>query len=230
MDFIKKINELKQRYWRGEKRKLQKTAPPPQEIYQPLRETYSPPPPPERVENCLSIRSRDEFDEYFGRLNDISDFNEFSREQWIRTYLDRVGKTLNEISAMSDFDDEEFNFKLAGKVRKITEQLLIIFSDAKKATNLDENFRQKLMKTVEDYLDKIGVGKKNFRRGDAFSDWANLGMTDSHGIISTRDRSLDSKISSVEVQPRVIRYLDDMGGVSELTFGGYCKFYKFAEG
>ena len=215
---------------RGEKRTpqeilkyhRQQNSAPSQETYQPPRETYSPPP-PERVENFLSISNGAEFDEYLSRLKNISALNEFTGEAWVRTYLNRAAKNLSEIAAMNDFENDDFNFNLAKKVRAVSKHLLTIYRDARNSTSLDKNFRQNLMNAVENYLAEIGVEKKIFRSGDAFEDWADY----SYGIINTADRALGSKIADVEVQPHMIFYLDDRGEVSELIFGGYCTFYQF---
>ncbi|MBR0101920.1 MAG: hypothetical protein IJQ01_00300 [Selenomonadaceae bacterium] len=63
---------------------------------------------------------------------------------------------LNENAALDSWDDfanEEFNFKLAGKVRDVTSNMLSVHRDAKTASSLNEN-----------YLAAIGLTKKTFQR------------------------------------------------------------------
>ena len=128
---------------------------------------------------------------------------------------------LNENAALDSWDDfanEEFNFKLAGKVRDVTSNMLSVHRDAKTASSLNEN-----------YLAAIGLTKKIFSVGDAFDDWADLGMKDSYEVTYTNDRALSATIAAIEVQPHIISYHDESGEPEQLIFGDSCRVYKFKE-
>ena len=107
--------------------------------------------------------------------------------------------------------------------------MLIVYRDAKTTSSLDESSRESLRAIVEDYLAGIGLTKKIFSVGDAFDDWADLGMKDSYEMTFTNDRALSATIASVEVQPHVICYRGDSGELEQLIFGGSCRVYKFKE-
>ncbi len=197
-----------------------------QPTYQP---PYHPPIEPTPEDFVLDINDDAALEDYESKLKDLSAFEPFrSSLGWLETHLLRVNKELRKFDTPHDFD-EDFNFKLAKKVRDISKHMLNIFRDAKSSGALDERTRIELTALVEDYLANIGVTKKIFHVGDDYTDWANLGMEASLELIATRDRDKDSTIAAIEVQPHEIRYRNENGDVDQMTFGGLCKVYKFKE-
>ena len=179
----------------------------------------------------LDINDDAALEDYVSELKDLSAFERFYSMPslgWLSTHLDRVTKELRKLDTPHDFD-EDFNFKLAKKVRDISKHMLNIFRDAKSSGALDERTRIELTALVEDYLANVGVTKKIFHVGDDYTDWANLGMEASLELIATRDRDKDSTIAAIEIQPHEIRYRNENGDVDQMTFGGLCKVYKFKE-
>lgn len=197
--------------------------------------TPSPPPttpPPAQEGFILDISNAAEMEDYLGKLNNLRGFEDFKDNPLtssVKTRLERVNRILSSLSAYNDFGDEEFNFKLANKIRSLAGHMLDIYKDAKTSTELDENSRQQLMTLVEDYLSGIGVTQKIFNVDDDFKDWAILGMSDSQITISTKDRALAGKIAAIEVQPHVIVYRNEIDEPTQLIFGGLCRVYKFKE-
>lgn len=180
----------------------------------------------------LDIRNADDMGDYLRKLNDLRGFEKFTRNlslNWLRVRLDRVGKTLESLSSQNDFEDEEFNFKLAKKVRDVAGVMLDIYRDAKLSSKLDETSRQELRDLVEDYLSAIGLTQKIFKPGDSYDDWTNLEMKESCQIIHTDNREEHSTIAEVEIQPHIISYRGDGGEVEQLIFGGSCRAYRFKE-
>ena len=180
----------------------------------------------------LDIRNADDMKNYLAKVNNFSSFEKFVRNPslpWVRTRLDKVGRISYELSSRNDFDNEEFNFKLAKKIRALAEHMFDIYRDAKSSTRLDENFRQQLCNAVEDYLSRIGLTKKIFNVGDRFDDWADLAMENSYAVVATPNRNLNATIAAIEIQPHIIFYRDEGGAVEQLLFGGFCQVYKFKE-
>lgn len=183
------------------------------------------------AEFVLNIRDATDMEKYFARLSNLTPFTNFLQEMpfgWAIVRLENVCKILDKIRAMNDFDDEDFNFNLACKVRDIAAIMLEIFNDAKNSSSAADS-RIRLQNLVEDYLSDIGLTKKIFTAGDSFDDWANLSMKNSLLMIATDKRELNSKIAAVEIQPHVINYRNEHGDTEQLTFGGLCKVYKFRE-
>ena len=181
----------------------------------------------------LDIHDAEELEKYFARLQNFDSIKNFSsthRLRWADTRLAEVEKVLKKIRAMNDFDDGEFNFKLACKVRDVANYMLEIFSSAKDSPSLDLVSRTQLRDFVEEYLSGVGLLQKKFSPGDSYDDWANLSMKEPALTVSTAERALHFKIVSVEVQPHVINYRDEQGDTEQLIFGGRCKIYKFKEG
>ena len=177
----------------------------------------------------IDIKDSAAWENFIGKLNDLHGFKEFLFEtplQWVNVRLDRVRDVLKNLSTPTDFTDDELNFKLAKNVRKVAENMLEILQNTSTTKNLDENSRKKLRNLVEKYLEKIGVDKKNFQRGDSFADWAKLSMQNSFQLIVTDDPDLIGKIVDVDIQPHVIYYVGETGDVEKLIFGGLCTAYK----
>lgn len=207
-----------------------------------LQTTYEPPPminsfyepkePPQESSFVLDIKNSDDMKAYLSRLKNLTAFEDFlsrSPLPWLRTRLDRANKILTVLDSWNDFANEEFNFKLAGKVRDIAANMLNIYRDAKTASTLNDDLRESLRAAVDDYLAAIGLIKKVFNVGDDFDEWADLGMKESYEVTYTNDRALSAKIAAVEVQPHVICYRGESGEPEQLIFGGSCRVYKFKE-
>lgn len=210
-------------------RRQPKPEPPPPMInlfYEPTE------PPPVESSFVLDIKDANDMKAYLSRLKNLTAFEEFlsrSPLTWLRTRLDRVNKILVALDSWNDFANEEFNFKLAGKVRDIALNMLSVYRDAKTTSSLDEGSRESLRAAVDDYLAAIGLTKKVFSVGDAFDDWADLGMKESPKVTYTDNRTLSATIAAVEVQPHIICYRGESGEPEQLIFGGSCLVYKFKE-
>lgn len=180
----------------------------------------------------LDIHNDEELENYFARLQNFDSVKNFSQDynlRWAKVRLDNVEKVLEKIRTMNDFDDEEFNFKLACKVRDVAKYMLEIFSNAKDFPSLDDAQRTQLRNSVEEYLSNVGLVQKKFSTDDSYDDWADLSMKNSVLTVSTDNPAFKSKIISVEIQPHVINYRDERGETEQLTFGGLCTIYKFKE-
>ena len=222
-------------------RRQTKPEPPP-----PIKPLPEPPEPPPMINSfyepeepstqessfVIDIKGATDMKAYLARLKNMTTFEKFlSRSPllWLKTRLDRVNKILAELDSWNDFANEEFNFKLACKVRDIALNMLIVYRDAKTTSSLDKSSRESLRAMVEDYLAAIGLTKKLFSVGDAFDEWADLGMKESYEMTYTKDRALSATIASVEVQPHIICYRGESGEPEQLIFGGSCRVYKFKE-
>ena len=189
-------------------------------------------PPPVESSFVLDIKDANDMKAYLARLKNLTAFENFLSRlplPWLRTRLDRVNKILVALDSWNDFANEEFNFKLAGKVRDIALNMLSVYRDAKTTSSLDEGSRESLRAAVDDYLAAIGLTKKVFSVGDAFDDWADLGMKESPEVTYTDNRTLSATIAAVEVQPHIICYRGESGEPEQLIFGGSCRVYKFKE-
>ena len=201
------------------------------EMPQELTPDYPPMPEPQPapVAFVLDIRNESDMADYLRKLKNLRGFDNFRRNlllNWLQTHLARVEKKLAGISSLRNFD-EDFNSKLANAVRGLSRHMLDIYRDAETSPHLNEGSRQQLRALVEEYLSSIGVEEKTFHVGDAFDDWADLGMENSYGQVSTSDRALDWKLAEIKIQPHVIRYRNENGETTDLTFGGMCRVYKF---
>lgn len=177
----------------------------------------------------IDIKSVENWKNFIDKLNDLRDFEEFLFDKplhWVTVQLNRVRDVVKNLSTPTDFSDDELNFKLAKKVRDVTEFMLNIWQSSTSAKDLDENSRAKLKNLVEQYVEKIGVDKENFQPGDSFDDWAKLNMSSSFNQIATTDITAVGKIASVTIQPHVIYYVGENGDVEKIIFGGYCTTYK----
>lgn len=190
--------------------------------------TISTPPPPITVTSeevtVIDIHDATDMEKYLAKLQNLESFTKFLQEtplSWAKVRLDRVLRTLNKVREMNNFDDDEFNFNLARKVRDITLIMLDIFSDAKNSSRLRD--------LVEEYLSSIGIERLEFNAGDSFDDWAALSMESPIELIITKDRTLNGTLKSVEIQPHVINYRNEHGEVDKFIFGGVCSVYKFKE-
>ena len=204
----------------------------PKEILQRYRRQTKPEPPPMENSFVLDIKDANDMKAYLSRLKNLTVFENFlsrSPLPWLRTRLDRVNKILVALDSWNDFANEEFNFKLAGKVRDVALNMLSVYRDAKTTSSLDEISRESLRAAVDDYLAAIGLTKKVFSVGDAFDEWADLGMKDSYEVTYTNDRALSAKIAAIEIQPHIICYRGESGEPEQLIFGGSCRVYKFKE-
>ena len=211
----------------------------PKEILQRHRRqtTYEPPtkplaPPAKENSFILDIKNSDDMNAYLSRLKNLTAFENFLSQSplpWLRTRLDRVNKILAALDSWDDFANEEFNFKLAGKVHDVASNMLSVYRDAKTTSSLDESSRENLRVSVEDYLAAIGLTKKVFSVGDAFDEWADLGMKESYEVTYTDNRALSATIAAVKVQPHIICYRGESGEIEQLIFGGSCRVYKFKE-
>lgn len=217
----------------------------PEKIFEPEEDFFAPPPeekifsietfadePREKI-FVLDIHDAEELENYFARLQNFDSIKNFSSTyhlRWAETRLADAEKVLKKIRAMNDFEDGEFNFRLACKVRDIAGYMLEIFTNAKDSPSLDLVSRTQLRDLVEEYLSGVGLVQKKFSPGDSYDDWVNLSMKEPAITVSTAERALHFKIVSVEVQPHVINYRDERGETEQLIFGGLCKIYKFKEG
>ena len=202
----------------------------PVDSHKPIDEPFYAPPSVE--ENfVLDIDNQAALESYVLRLKNLSGFERFDSQpslNWLRVRIDRVTKELRTLNTPPDFDDE-FNSKLANIVREAAKHMLDIFQYAKNSTQLDELSRAELTALVEDYLASIGVTKKVFNVGDDYTDWADLGMSDSYELIPTTEYAKASTIAAIEIQPHEIRYRNENGEVERIIFGGSCKVYKLKE-
>ena len=183
------------------------------------------------AEFVLDIADDFALENYMLKLKNLSGFEPFDSQpslNWLRIRLDRVTKELRTLNEPPAFD-EDFNFELAKKVRKISANMLDIFRDAKTSTQLDELSRAELTDLVEEYLSGLGVTKKFFHVGDDYTDWADLGMPNSYELIPTTERKKASTIAAIEIQPHEIRYRNENGEIERIIFGGFCKVYTFKE-
>lgn len=180
----------------------------------------------------LDIKDESDMNNYISKLKALKGFDKFRYNlslNWLRTRLSRVEKILSDIDSRRDFDNEEFNSNLALKVRDLSRNMLDIYRDTESASQLDADSRRQLRELTENYLSSIGVEKKIFHVGDAFNDWADLGMENSHEQINTSERSLDSTLAEIKIQPHIIYYRGEFGETDSLIFGGICRVYKFKE-
>ena len=184
-------------------------------------------------EGAINIKTLEDWQNIFNKLSDLQKFNDFINNfplQWLKVRLDRVRGDLEKMQPPTNFDDEELNFNVAKKVRSIAEKMLEIYQNCNNSTELDDLTKQNLNSLVEQYLSNLCIEQKNFSAGDNFDDWANLAMQNSFTIQTTNDRSLHNTIKNVEVQPRIIYYINDIQEVDKFIFGGLCSAYKFEEG
>lgn len=190
------------------------------------------PDPPGSGVFVLNVKNEGDMNNYISKLKALKDFDKFRYNlslNWLRTRLSRVEKILSDIDSRRNFDNEEFNSNLALKVRDLSKIMLDIYRDAESASQLDADSRRQLRELTENYLSSIGVEKKIFHVGDSFNDWADLGMENSHEQINTSERSLDSTLAEIKIQPHIIYYRGEFGETDSLIFGGICRVYKFKE-
>lgn len=185
------------------------------------------------TENVINIKNHSDWQEIFDKLHKLSGFEEFTNNpqfNWIKVRIDRVRGELDKMQPPENFEDEELNFNLAKKIKSVATAMLEIISNCDSATNIDTVGKQNLKNLVENYLIALGIKQENFSAGDSFETWAELSMQNSYLTESTYDHNLHNKIKNIEIQPRIIYYVNDNGEVDKFIFGGLCTVYTIKEG
>ena len=198
-----------------------------QNIFQPVESENNFP------EGTINIKTPEDWQNIFNKLSDLQKFYDFINNfplQWLKVRLGRVHDVLEKMHSPTDFDDEELNFNVAKKLRAVAEIMLEIYHNCIGSTELDDLTKKNLSNLVEQYLSSLCIEQKIFSAGDNFDDWANLAMQNSFTTQTTNDRELHNTIKNVEVQPRIIYYVNDALEVDEFIFGGLCTVFKFEEG
>lgn len=183
-------------------------------------------------DNVINIKNNLDWQEIFDKLNNLSGFEKFTNNpqfNWVKVRIDRVRGELDKMQMPENFMDEELNFNFAKKIKSVATAMIEIISNCDSATNIDEVGKQNLKNLVENYLIALGITQENFSVGDSFEDWAELNMQNSYLIESTDNRDLHNKIKNVEIQPRIIYYINEFGEEDNFIFGGLCTVYKMKE-
>ena len=65
----------------------------------------------------------------------------------------------------------------------------------------------------------------NFKIGDSYDDWADLGLTEQPGIESTFYVSKYNTLKEIYVQPHYLDFIDEHDEKKRRVFGGKCAIY-----
>ena len=129
---------------------------------------------------------------------------------------------------------EEFDEYTTGKVVtetvKIFKRLMVALDSCdREIKNPKKNSAEaeNLKNLIEEYLQKVGVKTMNFKSGDDYDDWADLGMDVNVLTENTEDENKHNKLKEIYVQPHFLYFADEHGQKEKRIFGGSCAVYVF---
>ena len=195
------------------------------------KEPVTPPPPTEEKEFVWEIRSQEDWNKYKIKLQNLDKLKNFSAEHSENFKWFKIDKFENDLN---NFQPEEFDEYTTGKVVtetvKIFKRLMVALDSCdREIKNPKKNSAEaeNLKNLIEEYLQKVGVKTMNFKSGDDYDDWADLGMDVNVLTENTEDENKHNKLKEIYVQPHFLYFADEHGQKEKRIFGGSCAVYVF---
>ena len=216
---VEATRELTERF-KETKRKDVKTA------------TVSPPPSMKTIPP-LQIRSEREWKDFEKKLCKLDKFERFVAKnsadwKWFAKSLDKVKKDISKMTP-TEFDEYTTETVVTATVNMSKKFIAALDSCSRTIKNptKDSTAAQELYNLIEEYLSELGICPMDFKAGDAYEKWADLGMSEMPIIEGTTDKSKHNKLKEIYIQPHFIYYLDEHDKKARRVFGGSCATYAF---
>lgn len=196
------------------------------------KEAPAAPPQPEKIPP-LKIRSERDWNDYAEKLCSLDKLNRFVDKNfadynWFAKSLDRVKKDISKM-VPTEFDEYTTENIVSATVNMSRRFLATLDSCGRTINNpsKDSTAAQELSKLIAEYLAGIGIRPMNFKPGDDYGEWADLGMSELPLTEKTTDRSKRNTLKEIKVQPHFIYYIDEYDKEARRVFGGQCVAYAF---
>ena len=189
--------------------------------------------PVEEKEIIVEIRNLEDWNKYKSQLQKIDKLKNFAAAQGENLKWFKIYKFENDLN---NFQMSEFDNYTTEKVVNETVRMIQRFMNALDSCNREINnplknsaVSQELKNLIEEYLKGIGVKSMNFKPGDNYDVWADLGMDGETITEKTFDRSKQNTLKEIYVQPHFLVFIDEHGEKEKRIFGGSCAVYVFEE-
>ena len=194
--------------------------------------TPAPPEPPaEPEQKILKISSQQDFDAYKLKLQDLTALKNFVDRQgdkfkWFK--VDKIEADVNNF-APPEFDNYATS-KVVDNVVKIAKRFMGALDSCEreiKNPQKDSSAAVELKNLIEKYLQGVGIFTLNFKVGDDYSGWADLGMDGEVFTVPAGERRLHNKLKDIFILPHYIDFENEHGEQDRRVFGGSCEVYVF---
>ena len=189
-------------------------------------------PPVEEKEIIVEIRNLDDWNKYKSRLKKIDKLKNFVAAQGENLKWFKIHKFEDDLN---NFQPSEFDNYTTEKVVNKTAGILQRFMAALDSCNREiknptknSAVSQELKNLIEEYLKGIGIKTMNFKPGDNYDDWADLGMDEQPITEKTFDRKKQGTLKEIYVQPHFLYFINEHGEKKQRIFGGSCAVYVSA--
>ena len=196
------------------------------------KKTPAPPPPPKQI-LPLKIRSERDWNDFEKKLYKLDKFEQFVAKnsadwKWFAKSLDKVKKDISKMTPQN-FDEYTTEEVVTATVNMSKKFLAALDSCGRTIKNptKDSTDAKELSKLIAEHLLELGIRPMNFKAGDDYEEWADLGMSETPIIESTNDRKKHNILKEIYVQPHFINYLDEHDKEVRRVFGGLCATYAF---
>ena len=197
----------------------------PQPIYKP--EKVEPP----KFEKYLNFRTYADWSEYRGKLDAVDALDYFAAKrrgglEWFEVSLNKFKADIQKIKP--EIFNEETTEKIVEGVITAAKNLIKALEDCDRAIrNPNKNSApyEKLRGLIERYFEGIEIKRMNFKPGDSYDAWADLGLTEQPGIESTFYVYKFNTLKEIYVQPHYLEFIDEHDEIRRRVFGGKCAVY-----
>ena len=194
--------------------------------------TIPPAEPAEPEQKILKIASQQDFDNYKSKLQNLTALKKFvaahtGKFKWFK--IDKIEADVNKIASPADFDNYTTE-KVADNVVKIAKRFMGALDSCEreiKNPQKDSSATVELKALIEKYLQSVGIFALNFKSGDDYSDWADLGMDGEVFTVPAGERRLNNRLKNIFVQPHYLDFENEHGEQDRRIFGGTCEVYVF---
>ena len=190
-------------------------------------------PPVEEKEIIVEIRNLDDWNKYKSRLEKIDKLKNFVAAQGENLKWFKIHKFEDDLN---NFQPSEFDNYTTEKVVNKTAGILQRFMAALDSCNREiknptknSAVSQELKNLIEEYLKSVGVNAMNFKPGDNYDDWADLGMEELPITKKTKYIEKHNTLKEIYVQPHFLYFVNENEQKERRIFGGTCSVYVFEE-
>ena len=198
------------------------------------RKTPAPPPPPIAIKP-LKIRSEQDWNEYQKKLNELDKLNQFVAKnvddpnwKWFSKSLEKVKKDILKITP-NEFNEYTTEQIVSATVDMSKKFIAALDSCGRTIKNpmKDSSSARELSDLIEKYLLGLGIRPMNFKPGDDYEKWADLGMSSTPFTEKTSDSRKHNTLKEIFIQPHFLSYINEHDNETRRVFGGQCAVYVF---
>ena len=229
------INFIKSLFAKSGRKPPQATKPveATREVIKRVEETKKAPaaPPPMKQMPPLQIRSEREWKDFEKKLYKLNKLDQFVAKnsaewKWFAKSLDKVKKDISKMTP-EEFDEYTTEAVVTATVNMSKKFLAALDSCGRTINNptKDSTAAKELYNLIEEYLSGLGIRSMNFKAGDDYEEWADLGMPEMPITEVTNDKNKYNTLKEIYIQPHFIEYLDEHDKKARRVFGGQCAAY-----